>query len=433
MFSLLHIDRNFFYREIVHRLSTERDFQYFSASSPSLAYELLERQRVDIIVTGLEFEGESEEAFIAKLLKVKSPDTAVIVLSALENDVMKARLLEMGVTEFLQKDNFLAYLTRLIVRLEANDLIVSKLKTLEIAILDDDQIHRKQMRDILCRHDICRVDLFQSAKALFECQKHYDIYLVDFIMPDASGNDVILELRSRDEYSVIVAVSSVVSHNVVSNLLMTGADDFIPKPFTENLFIARLKANVRTFSLLEQLKEKNQRLSQMAIEDGLTGLYNHRHVIETLNLEMERAHRDGSQLSILLFDIDHFKIVNDTYGHHMGDQVLAGIGALWKEASRRIDIAGRYGGEEFLIILPNTSYDAALHYADRLRQQIEDLSFGTAAIKITVSGGVATYSNSQPGDTSQEASEKLETAEDLVKRADIQLYKAKDGGRNRMA
>lgn len=134
----------------------------------------------------------------------------------------------------------------------------------------------------------------------------------------------------------------------------------------ENLFVARLKANVRTYSLMAELREKNERLRHLATRDGLTGLYNHKHTMHLLEVEIERSQRNHSPLSIVMFDLDHFKHINDTFGHHVGDLVLSDIGKIWHEGARSGDIAGRYGGEEFIVILPDTDLAGAKVYAERI-------------------------------------------------------------------
>lgn len=418
MFSLLHVDNNFFYREIVHKLSIERDFNYYSAKTPEQAYEILKDNPIDIIITGLEFKDVIEEEFIKNLIFLKQATTALIVLSAYENLPLKESLFKLGITEFIRKENFLKYLKNMMVRLESKDCIVTKLKQLKIAVLDDDSSQLTMIRDMLNKNKIFNVDFFHHPNELLSTKEKYNIYLVDFILPDISGEDVIVDLRTRDEYAVIIAVSSITGHPVISNLLMNGADDFIRKPITENLLIARLKANVRTYSLMEQLKEKNEKLAKLAMQDGLTGLYNHRHIIEALDIEIDRANRYNSPLSVVMFDVDHFKAVNDCYGHHMGDIVLSEIGSMWNIDCRKIDIAGRYGGEEFVVILPNTDLAGAKIYSERIRSEIEKKIFGKDKIRVTISGGIATYED--------------ENAVDLIKKADKKLYDAKRNGRNRI-
>lgn len=418
MFSLLHIDNNFFYREILHKLSLEKSFSYFSAKTPDKAYEILKNQPIDIVVTSLEFENISEIVFIETLMSLKNPNTAVVVLSAIENLELKNKLLELGVREFIGKDQLLVYCSHLISKFEANDFISSKLQNLSIAVLDDTLSHLLIIKDILTKYEILNVDYFQSYDSLKESKKSYDIYLLDYILPDINGDAIISEIRDVDEYAVIITISSITSPSVISNILMSGADDFINKPFSEDILMARLKTNVRTYFLMEALKQKNDQLSKLAIEDSLTGLYNHRHILECVTIEIDRAIRFNMPLSILMFDIDHFKMINDTYGHHIGDSILSYIGNLWANKSRTIDIAGRYGGDEFVIILPNTDLNGAKVYAERLRKSLERAVIGIYNVKFTISGGVAQFSG--------------ECSSELIQNADAKLYLAKQSGRNKI-
>ncbi|MDZ7661642.1 diguanylate cyclase [Thiohalophilus sp.] len=160
------------------------------------------------------------------------------------------------------------------------------------------------------------------------------------------------------------------------------------------------------------------KLEQQAIHDALTGLYNRRKFEALLSQELERVARYHRALALILFDLDHFKSVNDRFGHNVGDEVLRLLADTLREQLRSSDIPARWGGEEFIVLLPETELDAALQAADHLRQRIADIDFPSAG-QITVSLGVSTY---QPGDR----------LESLVKRADDALYKAKEGGRNRV-
>lgn len=163
------------------------------------------------------------------------------------------------------------------------------------------------------------------------------------------------------------------------------------------------------------------RIERMAITDGLTGLYNHRHFQERLSLEFSRLSRLSTSLSLLLIDIDHFKKINDTYGHPAGDEVLRGVAGVIRDTIRNIDIPARYGGEEFAVLLPDTKIDGAIKMAERLRSSILNrrFSFNEKEIAVTVSTGIAT----SPYDA--------KTKEELIEKADEALYRAKQSGRNR--
>ncbi|HEY5947988.1 MAG TPA: diguanylate cyclase, partial [Kofleriaceae bacterium] len=172
-----------------------------------------------------------------------------------------------------------------------------------------------------------------------------------------------------------------------------------------------------------ELAEANTRLAQLAVTDGLTGLYNHRHLHERLSLEVERSQRSGLPLSLLMLDVDHFKQFNDTFGHPAGDEVLRQLARVLNDTRRANDVVARYGGEEFAVILVDTAKFTAAKVAERVRERIAGHDFSDAAQragKISVSIGVATF----PDDGSD--------AEGLVRAADTALYAAKRAGRNRV-
>jgi diguanylate cyclase (GGDEF)-like protein len=190
------------------------------------------------------------------------------------------------------------------------------------------------------------------------------------------------------------------------------------KPFNESVFMARLKSGVRPLLLLREVERKNAELEKMIITDGLTKLYNHQHLYDQLDNEVKKAKRYGRALSIIMFDIDDFKKVNDSYGHQVGDTVLVKIARELRESVRDVDMVGRYGGEEFLVILPETGLENAHLLADRIRQKISALKYGLDS-KITISGGVAELRED-------------DDVQDIVGSADKLLYRAKQAGKNRV-
>ena len=204
--------------------------------------------------------------------------------------------------------------------------------------------------------------------------------------------------------------------------LMALAGPSVPHAAEEHrAFLARVASQALIVTENSRLFERVRNLS---LQDGLTGLYNHRHSMTLVTEEFERAQRYGSPLSLLMIDIDNFKAFNDDHGHLAGDDALREVGRLFSEAVRAVDHVGRYGGEEFVVILPHTDVDAARRTAERLRSLVEAHGFGAdpEVLRITVSIGVATH----PGADTREPI-------DLVREADRALYRAKDSGRNRVA
>ena len=175
----------------------------------------------------------------------------------------------------------------------------------------------------------------------------------------------------------------------------------------------------------DRLEEENRRATALAVTDGLTGLYNHRYLQQQLTAEFERARRYATPLTCLMLDLDDFKAVNDTYGHPFGDDVLRTAARVIREHVRRVDTAGRYGGEEFLVLMPHTVAAEAMPVAERIRAELQEFPFrcDSRNVRVTISIGVATY----PG-----TPESPMTKNDVLKLADEALYTAKRNGKNQV-
>jgi two-component system cell cycle response regulator len=183
-------------------------------------------------------------------------------------------------------------------------------------------------------------------------------------------------------------------------------------------------AAIRRAQALETTRADNRRLEELATTDPLTKILNRRALVDRLNSEVDRARRFGSSFSLLLFDVDHFKQINDTAGHLAGDMVLRQLGGILEDAVRKVDIVARYGGEEFVLILPQTAPEGGVIFAERLRERIASTPFqvgGAAPVHLTVSIGIASF-----------PSPRVASTEDLFARADEALYRAKSGGRNQV-
>jgi diguanylate cyclase (GGDEF)-like protein len=191
-----------------------------------------------------------------------------------------------------------------------------------------------------------------------------------------------------------------------------------------NDMVARLRQGREELAAInETLREKNSELEQLSKTDSLTGLYNRKHLMETLEREVARGQRYDSPFSVLMIDIDHFKEYNDTYGHLAGDQVLSRLAAVFKKTIRTCDYAARYGGEEFMVILPGTGQQGGAKTAERIRRQVVEESFdsgGGESVGITISVGVSSFPDNGDG------------PESLIKKADVAMYQAKEAGRNQV-
>ena len=258
------------------------------------------------------------------------------------------------------------------------------------------------------------------------------LILLDVMMPGLDGHQVARRIKDDEKlpFIPIILVTALNEAEDVVQGLESGADDYISKPYNFRELEARVRAMLRIKFLQDELDLKNRelelankRLKKLSITDGLTELYNHRHVHQLLHDEFERSLRTGEQVAVAMMDLDRFKNINDTYGHPTGDVILYETARIIKETAREIDMPGRYGGEEFIGLLPGTDEEAAAHVAERVRQAVEAHVYrdGATEVRMTVSCGVASF----PGDG-------IDSPESLLKAADEALYQAKHGGRNQV-
>jgi two-component system chemotaxis response regulator CheY len=226
-------------------------------------------------------------------------------------------------------------------------------------------------------------------------------------------------------YIYIILVTAKDSKEDVVNGLDSGADDYLTKPFDPSEMRARVRIGVRILNLESRLRESLDQLHVMATYDSLTGLLNRRAVYERAQSELDRSFRDGCSMSIILLDIDHFKSVNDQYGHLTGDQALRLVAGTIAQNKRSYDWAGRWGGEEFLLVLPETGMLAAADIAERMRRNVAALSFPLTNgnyLSLRISLGVSSI----------DANDHKPTLGELFQQADDALYSAKNHGRDRV-
>jgi diguanylate cyclase (GGDEF)-like protein len=251
-----------------------------------------------------------------------------------------------------------------------------------------------------------------------------DLVLLDVMMPRISGFEVCRRLKASDATTFTPVVLVTVRDDTQSKLegFAAGADDYITKPFDIEELSARVRGLLRIKGLQDELRAANERLAEMSVTDGLTGLYNHRHLLELLAVEVNRAQRYHRPLAVIMLDVDHFKEVNDTHGHLFGDFVLRGLADIFRRAVRAGDVVGRYGGEEFAIVVTDTS--GATLLAERIRQNVEkaDFEFEGRRANVRISAGVC-----------QAMSGAIDDGQELLRLADEALYCAKQAGRNRVA
>ena len=304
---------------------------------------------------------------------------------------------------------------------------IQKNTKIKILIADDDPGMRFLLTKTIKKwgYDVIVTDNGDDAWEALNEDKPARIAVLDWMMPGLDGLEICQNLQQNHNtpliYTILITGKSKKEDLVFA--LDNGAHDFISKPVYPEELRARISVGRRLVEADDKIQHYAQKMKILATTDPLTGINNRRYFFKLAEIEMERSKRYNSVFSVLLIDIDKFKLVNDTYGHALGDRVLKSMTDSCESSLRTSDIFGRLGGEEFAIVLPETNACGAVFFAERLRKSVEKLkvphlknSFAT----ITVSIGVTSYF---PEDTNIEA---------IIHRSDVALYKAKNNGRNQV-
>ncbi|HYO08970.1 MAG TPA: diguanylate cyclase [Tepidisphaeraceae bacterium] len=306
-------------------------------------------------------------------------------------------------------------------------------KALRLLIIEDDvdqrELIREQVEDRFGRGTVVGVE--SRTEALKHDLGSFDLILTDFNLPDGTGMDVLREVAARCTTPVIMVTGENVGETA-AEAIRQGATDYvvkvgdylftIPLVIEKNLTVAKIIRERE--ELRKQLEEKNAQLEQMAATDALTGVYNRRHFGRVLEQLFAEAQRYDKDLAAVMIDLDGYKQLNDTFGHQLGDQLLVMAGRVISANMRRMDVAARYGGDEFVLLLPQASTEDAALAAGRIREEF--FAASAALLRrnqgVTMSIGIASLKLCGAG-----------TPDQLVNNADQALYKSKQGGRNRIS
>ncbi len=298
---------------------------------------------------------------------------------------------------------------------------------MKVLIAEDDVIFRRILESTLHKWEYEVISSCDGEEAwrLLQSANSPRLVILDWMMPGLDGIEICRRVRSQKDkpYTYILLLSAKGHRGDMIAGLDAGADDYIIKPFDPMEMRGRLRAGQRIVELQEQLLAAREELQYLASHDSLTRLLNRSAIIAALQRQLTQARKSGSAVTVAMADVDHFKNINDTLGHTVGDAVLYEISQRMSRSVRPYDSIGRYGGEEFLIVFEGCGSAEAFPVAERLRKRIGDERFQLpeASLSVTISVGVAA---SRPGEE--------EDQEDIIRRADAALYVAKNSGRNRV-
>ncbi len=438
----------------VKLLETKLTAEYFdvvTAMNGPDALEICERGLCDIVLLDVMMPG-MDGFEVCRRIK-ESPTTAhlpVVMVTALDQPSDRLKGLDAGADDFLTKpvdDTALFARVRSLVRLKS---VTDELRTRAMAsrdygigdpllaaasetgrdasvlVVDDRASSYERLQGALSAFHRVQVETDPNHALMRVAEGGFDVVVVSLDLQAYDGLRLCSQIRSLERTRDVAVLMVAEAEDRARTLrgLDIGVHDFLIRPVDRNELVARVRTQVRRKRFSERLRESVHASMELAVTDALTGLHNRRYLDSHLAALFDEASLRGRQLSLLVLDVDHFKSVNDTWGHDAGDEVLREFATRIRANTRGIDVVARFGGEEVVVVMPDTPLDGAELVAERIRERVEAEAFGvhrgTRSLKITVSIGVAAR---QAGD---------QNAGEVLKRADAALYRAKSAGRNRV-
>ncbi len=294
-----------------------------------------------------------------------------------------------------------------------------------LAIEDKDDDFAK-VRQILRDHHQLALTRVKSIREAFDRldKDRFDLIFLDYLLPDGTGLEFLEAINNKGMEIPVVVITGQGDELIASRIIQAGAYDYLPKSKVSGKALLRIISNaLEKAGLKREMRMAQEKLAEMSVRDELTGMFNRRYFREALEREVSGAQRYGHGLALCMIDLDHFKRVNDTHGHLCGDQVLRKFGKLLNDSIRKYDVGCRYGGEEFAVILPDTSLDKASALCERFRERVKEHEFTYEKLTLHITTSVGVAARPTGG---------IITGRQLLDLADKALYQAKSQGRNQV-
>lgn len=263
MYTILHIDASYFFRKIFNDLFSKAGIKYIGASTLDDAmFELRSNPKINIILTAVEFENEKIEPFIESLSKSEFKNIPIFVITSNTSVEKRMKVFDMGVVDYILKNTPIDEIVNNVISFTRESELLQLLRDAEIAVLDDSRFELERLREIFNANNIKNVRYFHKPEDLINLNHKFDIYLVDMVLKNSSGERVLVKIRESDKHVPIIAVSSIANSKTISHILLAGANDYIVKPYAQEIMLARLEIALRNFEIIKDLK--NEKIMKLA-------------------------------------------------------------------------------------------------------------------------------------------------------------------------
>lgn len=414
---VLYIGRDMLFSKKLQNLVTANGFMYKHTNSLEIVCHEISNKRFYLVI----IDKDMHTPYIIRMIRENNSIAynQIIVVSQDDDFETKKYYFRLGIMAYFYKkefdaDRFNNYLKTL------NDevTVIEALKNMKIAVVDDNPFFLDVVEKFFSLREIKNVEYYEESRAFLRAKNDFDLCFIDLVMPVYDGEVLVRHVRETNNDTIIIIITGYNNEKSITHCLNVGADDFMLKPLDFIVFMSRINSCINRHRLDQELKKNNERLFELATRDTLTNIYNRTYFMDAYKRKMAEALRTKESFSLLLLDIDHFKNINDEYGHLKGDYVLKETAALLSQNLRKSDVLCRWGGEEFLVLLNSADINKAAIVAQNMRTLVEQNKL-QGVRSITASFGVIEYSLAVD-------------AEKNFTLLDNSLYLAKSVGRNKI-